>query len=94
MTDRRGSHDFVYVHTDIPAGMTIREWRRAARRRPRRGGGAGGAARMVAGAVGGARGSPGERTCSSRRRSRSSYAPPTVTPGADGPTVREQVGER
>ena len=27
MTDLRGSHDFVYVHTDIPAGMTIREWR-------------------------------------------------------------------
>jgi hypothetical protein len=27
------SHDFVYVHTDIPEGMTIREWRaeRAAR---------------------------------------------------------------
>ena len=21
------SHDFGYVHTDIPAGMTIREWR-------------------------------------------------------------------
>jgi hypothetical protein len=36
------SHDFVYVHTDIPAGMTIREWRReraadhAATRRLRR----------------------------------------------------------
>ena len=42
------SHDFVYIHTDIPAGMTIREWRaqraadgaaarrfaQAARRRP------------------------------------------------------------
>ena len=27
MTDSRGSHDFVYVHTDIPAGMTIGEWR-------------------------------------------------------------------
>jgi hypothetical protein len=27
MADRPGSHDFVYVHTDIPAGMTIREWR-------------------------------------------------------------------
>ena len=26
MTDSRGSHDFVYVHTDIPAGMTIGEW--------------------------------------------------------------------
>jgi len=22
-----GSHDFVYVHADIPAGMTVREWR-------------------------------------------------------------------
>ncbi len=22
-----GPHDFVYVHTDIPEGMTIREWR-------------------------------------------------------------------
>ena len=27
MTDSRGSHDFAYVHTDIPAEMTIREWR-------------------------------------------------------------------
>ncbi len=27
MTDRRGSYDFIYVHTDIPEGMTIREWR-------------------------------------------------------------------
>lgn len=27
MTDRRGSYEFVYVHTDIPDGMTIREWR-------------------------------------------------------------------
>ena len=27
MTDSLGSHDFVYVDTDIPAGMTIREWR-------------------------------------------------------------------
>lgn len=27
MTERRGSYDFVYVHTDIPEGMTIREWR-------------------------------------------------------------------
>ena len=27
MTDAAGSHDFVYVHTDIPDGMTIREWR-------------------------------------------------------------------
>lgn len=24
MTDRRGSYDFVYVHSDIPEGMTIR----------------------------------------------------------------------
>lgn len=22
-----GPYDFVYVHTDIPEGMTIREWR-------------------------------------------------------------------
>jgi hypothetical protein len=28
MAERPGSHDFVYVHTDIPEGMTIREWRR------------------------------------------------------------------
>lgn len=36
MTDRRGPYDFVYVHTDIPEGMTIREWRgqRAVERRP------------------------------------------------------------
>jgi hypothetical protein len=27
MTDSPGSHDFVYVYTDIPAGMTIRAWR-------------------------------------------------------------------
>jgi hypothetical protein len=27
MTDEPFSHDFVYVHTDIPEGMTIREWR-------------------------------------------------------------------
>jgi len=27
MADRLGSHDFAYVHTDIPAGMTIRAWR-------------------------------------------------------------------
>ena len=34
MTDSRGPHDFVYVHSDIPPGMTIREWRaqRAANR--------------------------------------------------------------
>lgn len=36
-----GPHDFVYVHTDIPEGMAIREWRehraRAQREsRPRR----------------------------------------------------------
>ena len=32
--DTPGSRDFVYVQTDIPAGMTIREWRtqRAANR--------------------------------------------------------------
>ena len=27
MADQPVSHDFVYVHTDIPAGMTIRQWR-------------------------------------------------------------------
>jgi hypothetical protein len=27
MTGSRGAHDFVYIHTDIPAGMTIGEWR-------------------------------------------------------------------
>ena len=27
MIDEPFSHDFVYVHTDIPEGMTIREWR-------------------------------------------------------------------
>ena len=34
MADQPVSHDFVYVHTDIPPGMTIREWRaqRAAER--------------------------------------------------------------
>ena len=34
MKDTLISHDFGYVHTDIPAGMTIREWRaqRAAER--------------------------------------------------------------
>ena len=34
MADVRGPHDFIYVHTDIPEGMTIREWRaqRAAQR--------------------------------------------------------------
>ena len=34
MADPPVSHDFVYVHTDIPAGMTIGEWRaqRAAER--------------------------------------------------------------
>ena len=32
------SYDFVYVHTDIPEGMTIREWRaqRAMERRQSR----------------------------------------------------------
>lgn len=37
-----GQYDFAYVHTDIPEGMTIREWRaqrarqnRARRRSPR-----------------------------------------------------------
>jgi len=27
MTIRRVPYDFVYVHTDIPEGMTMREWR-------------------------------------------------------------------
>jgi hypothetical protein len=27
MPDAGGPHDFMYVHTDIPEGMTIREWR-------------------------------------------------------------------
>ena len=27
MKDEPVSHDFIYVHADIPAGMTIREWR-------------------------------------------------------------------
>jgi hypothetical protein len=29
MSGAGGPYDFVYVHTDIPEGMTIREWRRA-----------------------------------------------------------------
>ena len=29
MADPLGSHDFAYLHSDIPAGMTIREWKRA-----------------------------------------------------------------
>jgi hypothetical protein len=34
MPDAGGPHDFTYLHTDIPEGMTIREWRaqRAAER--------------------------------------------------------------
>jgi hypothetical protein len=28
MPDQPDSYDFVYVDTEIPAGMTIREWRR------------------------------------------------------------------
>jgi hypothetical protein len=27
MRDQLAAHDFVYVHTDIPAGITIRAWR-------------------------------------------------------------------
>ena len=27
MATHPASHDFAYVHTDIPAGMTIGEWR-------------------------------------------------------------------
>jgi hypothetical protein len=43
MADPLGSHDFAYVHSDIPAGMTIRGWKRdraaarAIERRPERG---------------------------------------------------------
>jgi hypothetical protein len=38
MSKQTRVHDFVYVHTDIPEGMTIREWRaqRAAERGARR----------------------------------------------------------
>jgi hypothetical protein len=34
MSSSAGPHDFMYEHTDIPEGMTIREWRaqRAAER--------------------------------------------------------------
>ena len=31
MTESRRPRDFVYVHSDIPPGMTIREWRGARR---------------------------------------------------------------
>ena len=36
MTESRSQRDFVYVHSDIPAGMTIGKWRaqRAANRPP------------------------------------------------------------
>jgi hypothetical protein len=27
MPDAGGPNDFLYVHTDIPEGLTIREWR-------------------------------------------------------------------
>ena len=38
MTDPPRRHDFVYVQADIPAGITIRDWRaqRAANPRPSR----------------------------------------------------------
>jgi hypothetical protein len=38
MTDPARRHDFAYLQTDIPAGMTIRDWRaqRAANRTPSR----------------------------------------------------------
>jgi hypothetical protein len=45
MRDQLAAHDFVYVHTDIPAGITIRAWRAkraaecAARRQQERQGG-------------------------------------------------------
>lgn len=35
MPDAGGPHDFVYVHTYIPEGMTVREWQRGARGRTR-----------------------------------------------------------
>ena len=31
MSERTATHEFLYLHTDIPAGMTIREWRAGAR---------------------------------------------------------------
>lgn len=48
-----GEYDFAYVHTDIPEGMTIREWR-AARRplRPHRRAGLACAARIVGASLG------------------------------------------
>lgn len=38
MSELPRAHDFAYVHTDIPEGMTIREWRvqRAAERAAQR----------------------------------------------------------
>ena len=39
MADRPNAHDFLYVHTDIPPGMTIAQWRAqraTSRPRPRR----------------------------------------------------------
>ena len=37
MPDRPNAHDFLYVHTDIPPGMTIAQWRaQRATSRPRR----------------------------------------------------------
>ena len=39
MSDRPNAHAFLYVHTDIPAGMTMHEWRAqraTSRPRPRR----------------------------------------------------------
>jgi hypothetical protein len=38
MPDQPGSYDFIYVHTDIPEGMTIHEWheQRAAERAAQR----------------------------------------------------------
>jgi len=36
MTDAARSHEFAYEQTDIPAGMTVRDWRmHRARRRTR-----------------------------------------------------------
>lgn len=37
MADRPTAHDFLYVHTDIPPGMTLAQWRaQRATSRPRR----------------------------------------------------------
>ena len=35
MGDQPPPHDFAYIHSDIPPGMTIAEWRAARRQRSR-----------------------------------------------------------